>query len=107
MLSGGIQENMIDLPVDYPPDWVGMSLLGPLLYAWSFARLTLTIGLIFGSTVFLTVSTGIMGGSLRSATPATHSLVSAVRCIWLLISRLRRRCKTSPVQWTAIVFCST
>ena len=107
MLSGGIQENMIDLPVDYPPDWVGMSLLGPLLYAWSFARLTLTIGLIFGSTVFLTVSTGIMGGSLRSATPATHSLVSAVRCIWLLISRLRRRCKTSQVQWTAIVFCST
>ena len=69
MLSGGIQENMIDLPVDYPPDWVGMSLLGPLLYAWSFEWLTLTIGLMFGSAVFLTVCVGIMGGSLRSAPP--------------------------------------
>ena len=105
MLSGGIQENMIDLPEGYPPEWVGMLMLMPLLHAWSFGWFLCSIGLIFISTVFLTVCV-IMGGNLRSMTPATHSLITAVRCIWFLISRLRRRL-TSPVQWTAIVRYST
>ena len=101
---------MIDLPEGYPPEWAGVLLLGPLRFAWSLHMLgwfVMSIGLILLSTVFLAVSVGIMGGSFRSATLATHPFVSAARCIWLLISRLRHRYRTSPVQWTALVFCST
>ena len=106
VLSGGIQETMIDLLEGYLPEWVRMPMLRLLLYAWFFEWFLSSIGLIFFSTAFLTVCVVIMGGNLRSATPATHSLITAVHCIWFLISRLHHH-STSPVQWTAVALCGT
>ena len=97
---------MIDLPGGYPPEWIGVLLLRPLMYAWSFGWFLFSIGLISFSAIFLIVSVGIMGGNLRSAAPASYSLYTATRFIWFLISRLRRL-PTTPVQWAALVSCGT
>ena len=101
--------NMTDLPEGHPPEWVGLLMLRPLLCEWSLGWFLCSIGLIFFSTTFLAACVGIVGGNLRTATPATHSthsLITATRCIWSLIPRLRRL-STSPVQWTALGLCGT